>query len=187
MESLFVVEGNSVIPQPEVLLLEPFSNIWKAHPKPLAIDIIAYIYFMVSYAQRNVFAGYPKEQRAGKILSTLPSGPEIDQLISNNLIDTESPMQLLKELQQEASVSMRFYESAIEAAEKMIRFFNEFSFSERSPKTGLPLYKPADITRALKETTEVLKTLQGLREKVQQELLESSRATKQRQVNPFER
>jgi hypothetical protein len=186
MEGLFIIEGNKVMPNPELIMLEPFRIIWDTFQKELALDVIGYCYFMVSYSTRNPFVGYEPELKSGQILSSLPSGPEIQQLMADGL-DLKPAMILLDELQEEASHSMRFYKAALAGTEKMISFFNTFDLSAVSSKTGLPLYKPADITRALKETSEVLKTLQGLRDKVMQETLDASRATKKRIVNPFER
>ena len=54
-------------------------------------------------------------------------------------------------------------------------------------KTGNLLYKPADITRALKDTNDILKTMNSLKEKVYQELYEDSKAKGGREVNYFEK
>jgi hypothetical protein len=186
MEGLFIVEGTRILPSPELLLIDEFRYIWENYEKELAIDIIAYAYFMVSQSSRNIFIGYKEELRSEKILSHLPSGVEINILMTEEKLNINPLIDTLDEFQQKASPSLRFYEASMHGAEKMISFFNSFDFGARTNQ-GNAVYKPADITRALKETAEVLKTLQGLRDKVRQELLESSRATKQRRVNPFER
>lgn len=189
MDTLFIIEGKKVLPTPELLLLEPFRKIWEDYEKEYALDIMAYIFFMTSHnPDKNPFIGYSEMEKAGKVLSSLPSGQLIQaKLLEEGEDDILSAMSLISELEDEGSPSMNFYRSSLNAAQSIISFFNDIDLSRTSPKTGMPLYKPADITRALKETTEVLKTLQGLKDKVRQELFDSSRTTKERRISKFER
>jgi hypothetical protein len=55
-----------------------------------------------------------------------------------------------------------------------------------NPRTGNPLYKPADITRALKEVNDIIRTLNSIKEKVYQELAEDSKGKAGREINYFE-
>lgn len=183
---LFIVENNIVRPTAEALLLEPFNAIWENDETPkkdIALKKFAYVEFMCSYKKSNPFVGYTDETlRSQKILEAIN--------MDNTLLDEKAivdAMKLYITLQEEASPSLRFYKSAVEASEKMIEFFENFDLMAVNSRTGNLLYKPADITRALKDVNEILKTMTSLKEKVYQELYEDSKAKGGREVNYFEK
>jgi hypothetical protein len=68
----------------------------------------------------------------------------------------------------------------------MKNFFDTFDMTEKSERTGLPVYKPGDITRALNDTDKVLQNLNSMKEKVEQELFEQTKTRSNKQINPFE-
>ena len=185
---IFVVRDGKVSVTPEVLLIYPFNQIWEEDTEELAIRKFTFIEFMCSRKKSNPFIEYKMDERPSKILISFSSN-ENDEII--NAIPTDelviSAMDVYNKLQNEASISLRFYESAIAAAEKMNEFFINFDLNKVNFKTGTLLYKPADITRALKDVNEVLKTLGGLKVKVQQELYEDVKGKAGREINHFEK
>ncbi len=183
---VFILENGIVKPTPELLLLPEFNQLWnRFEDKEIAMKLLAYVYFFSSMRKENVYAGYTDpNERKEKIIS----GLKIDRkLIKDNIDIINKCIGVIKQFQKEASPSLKFYESALNAANKMANFFNNFDFNRVSPRTGMPLYKPADITRALKDTNEILKTLTSMKEKVHKELYEASKGKGGREINYFER
>ena len=70
-------------------------------------------------------------------------------------------------------------------AEQMKTFFNNLDISEVNSKTGNPLYKPKDITSALNDANRTLETLDSMKEKVEQELFETTKNKGQKEISPF--
>ena len=50
----------------------------------------------------------------------------------------------------------------------------------------MPLYKPKDISGAINDSEQNIRTLHNLKEKVEQELFEAVKTRSNRQINPFE-
>ena len=65
-------------------------------------------------------------------------------------------------------------------------FFLNFDLNERNTRTGMPLYKPKDISGAINDSEQNIRTLHNLKEKVEQELFEAVKTRSNRQINPFE-
>lgn len=182
MAFLFIVENGIAKPNTETLLISPFKEIWDrdlSASKDIAIKEFTFIEFMSSKKKTNPYAGYDVEMRYNRLREELFSESwEMDDLIEQSLIK-------VKDFQEKSSVTYKYYTSAVSAAEKMIRFFNDFSFDTLGPR-GLPLYKPKDITGALNDTSKVLQNLNTMKEKVEQELFEQTKTQGNKEINPFE-
>ena len=182
MAYLFVTENGIAKPNTETLLISPFKEIWGRDPsvdKDIAIKEFTFIEFMSSKKKANPYAGYADDARYAKLKGELFSEDwEMDTLIEAGLVK-------IKNFQEEGSVTYKYYTSAVTAAEKMIKFFQDFSFSTLGPR-GLPLYKPRDITSALNDTNKVLQNLNTMKEKVEQELFEQTKNRGNKEINPFE-
>ena len=63
---------------------------------------------------------------------------------------------------------------------------DEIDLNERNTRTGMPLYKPKDISGAINDSEQNIRTLHNLKEKVEQELFEAVKTRSNRQINPFE-
>lgn len=183
MAFLFKVENSVAKPNVETLLVSPFQDIWerdKSKDKSRATKEFTFIEFMTSKKKTNPYAGYDEDKRYEKLKELLfPVDWQPDLLI-------EQAMAKVVEFQQEASQTYQYYISASKAAEKMRTFFNTFDINERNERTGNPVYKPADITRALNDTDKVLQNLNSMKDKVEQELFEMTKSRNNRQINPFE-
>jgi hypothetical protein len=182
--SLFIVENNIAKPNMETLLITPYKEMWErdeSKGKEIAIKEYTFIELMASKKHSNPYAGLSDNERFERLKLMLFT-PEwvMDKLI-------EQGLSLYVEFQQEASPTYSYYLSVLTATEKMKQFFNEFDMTEKNERTGLPVYKPSDITRALNDTDKVLQNIHNMKEKVEQELFETTKTKSNKTINPFEK
>jgi len=185
---LFGVKSSEIRVTMECLMIEPFKSIWKKDGPDIGTQKFTYIEFMCSMKKNNVFIGYKIEERGKKILTNcFPSitSEEMSNIINDPLV--VQGMKIYNELQNEASPAIRFYESAVVAADNLVEFFNTIDLDARNLRTGALLYKPKDITNALKDVKDILKTLSSLRSEVIQELYEDVKGKAGREINYFEK
>lgn len=183
MSFLFQIQGRVVFPNPETILISPFKEIWerdKSESKEGAIMEFTFIEFMTSMMKSNPYREYPEDKK--------------EEILKKDIIKDEDwqPDDLVKaamdkiiEWQNEGSISYKYWMSNKEATEKMIEFFNSFDINERNPKTLNPIYKPRDIISAVGDAEKVLKTLDSLKTKVDEELYETSRNKSGKEISPF--
>lgn len=181
---LFIIDGTRVMPHPSTLMIEPFRKIWENNKVEIALAKYAYIEFMCSYKKSNPFIGYENpSDRSKKIIEFIR---ELDDDIVNSDSSIQEAITFYQEKQHEASITLQYYESAVSAAQKTSRFLKDIDLGMIGPK-GYPIYKPADITRALKDTDDVLKTLIAMEDKVIKEITDSEKGKGGRQINYFEK
>lgn len=183
MSVLFTVENKIVKPNTETLLIHPFSEIWNrdvSEDKMFAIEDFSYIEFMESVRKTNPYSGYDAVTRREKLISELIT--RSDWVEDDLIIKARAKM---REFQVEASVTYNYYMSSKIAAEKMQNFFTTFSMTTVNERSGLPLYKPKDITSALNDTSRVLENLSALRDKVDNEIFEAVKNKGQKVISPF--
>lgn len=183
MAYLFVVENKIAKPNDETLLISPFKEIWERDisiDKEVALKELTFIEFMSSKKKTNPYGGYDDEARFEQLRKDIFDETwEMDALVEKGLIK-------INEFQIEASATFQYYLSALTAAEKMRSFFGTFNINERNERTGNPVYKPSDITRALKDTSGVLTDLSKMKEQVEQDLFEKTKTRGDKVINPFE-
>lgn len=183
MAHLFQIEDNAVVPYPEVLLIQPFKSIWnrdRSKSKEKALRDFTYIEFMTSAKASNPYSQTPRDMRHKSILKNLefPSTWKVDEKIREG-------MHYIEEEQRKTSSAYLYYLSAVNAADKMTRFFNNVDISEVNPKTLNPIYKPKDITNTLMDTEKVLSNLDNLRKKIEAELFETVKTKADKVISPF--
>lgn len=182
MAFLFTIENSVAIPNTETLLISPFKEIWerdKTKDKEVALKEFTFIELMTSKKKSNPYSGYSDDIRFERLKEVLfHEDWEINPLMERALIK-------VVEFQKDASPTYSYYMAVLEAAEKMKSFFKEFDINERNEK-GVPVYKPAEITRALNDTDKVLQNLDSMKEKVEQELFEQTKTRSNKVINPFE-
>jgi len=184
---LFKVEGTLVVPTEHALLIPPYSDIWDedtSKGKEEAKRAFAYIELNCSYKKSNPFKGYSDEIRKEKVGQAVyrddyESFEETDYIIEG--------MELYHTLRIEAAPTLQYYLSAKAGAEKMMNWLDTFNMETVNSRTGLPLYKPREITSALKDTYDVMKTLNALEEKVYEQLFETVRTKGGKEINYFEK
>jgi len=183
---LFRVEGTLVVPTEHALIMYPYSEIWDRDPDPKKAEAkrqFAYIELNCSYKKSNPYKGFADDVRKTKVLQAIyredADSFEEDELIVRG-------MELYEELRVEASTTLQYYLSAKAGAEKMMKWLDDFDMDDVNTRTGLPLYKPREITTALKDSYDVMKTLNAMEEKVQEQLFESIKTKGNKEINHFE-
>ena len=183
MAFLFIVENNIAKPNVETLLISPFKDIWerdKSTTKERAIKELTFIEFMSSKKKTNPYAGYDDEKRFEILKKTFFDETwQMDAMVEQGLIK-------INEFQKEASPTYKYYIDNLETAERTRKFLKEIDLSERNERTGNPLYKPKDVTSAIIDAEKVILTLASLKEKVEQELFETTKTKGNKAINPFE-
>lgn len=183
MPALFMIENRAVIPYPEVLLIEPFKTIWardKSEKKDYAMEEFAYMEFLTSMRVSNPFRQYDeaeKEKIVRKAIITR-KGWKPDKKIKEG-------MESLIKFQTEASSTYSYYMSTKALAEKMKKFYHKVNLNQVNPKTLNPLYKPKDITAALKDTEQFITSSDAIAKKVEEELQDTSRNRGGKRVSYF--
>lgn len=185
---MFTIENGIVRPNEETLAIYPFSEMWRrdssTHKERVNAEF-KFIEFYCSPKKTNPFFGYPrgkirKDKITENIKETIPDfNPE------DNLIFTA--IKQYDEFWENASPKLSYYKSNIKAAKNLEEFFNELDMTKTNPRTGLPIYKPKEITSALGDAQVVLKNLASIEEQVYQEIYDSAKSKANRKVNPFER
>jgi len=164
----FNIVNSKVVPNTEVLLLEPFKTIWErdeSKNKAVAYKELSYIEFASSYKNTNPYKDYSDAIKREKIAYDVFGDRkwEPDHLI-------ELAINYIENYQEEVSLSYTFFKSAKKAAHNVIEFYNQVDLSERNLKTGNPIYKPKEIIDSLRTAEDTLAALQRLEDKVAQEL-----------------
>lgn len=183
MSLLFTVEAKIVQPSIETLLISPFKEIWErdiTEDKRYAIEDFAYMEFVTSVQKSNVYSGYSEDTKKEKVKKDIISREDWqeDALIIKGMVE-------IIKFQKEASVTYNYYMSAKIAAEKLQDFFNDFAMDAVNVKSGMPLYKPKDITTALNDTSKILENLNTLRDKVDNELFEEIKSRAGKEISIF--
>lgn len=183
MAFLFVIENSVAKPNTETLLISPFKEIWErdtSKDKSKAIKEFTFIELMSSKKKTNPYSGYSDSIRFEKLREMLFDKKwTMDILIEKALVK-------IKDFQEEASPTYKYYIDNLEAAEKTRKFLKNIDLSSKNDKTGNPLYKPKDVTSAIIDTEKIIQTLSSLKEKVEQELIDSVKTKNNKQINPFE-
>jgi hypothetical protein len=183
MAYLFEVQNKTVIPTTETLLTEPYKTIWerdKTEKKEIAIKEFSYVEFITSMKKSNPYRQYPEEKKHEVLFEALNFDKKWkpDKYI-------EQAIEKLRQLQKKGSSTYSYYMAAKSAAEKMKDFFEQVDLNERNFKTGLPIYKPKDLTSALNDTEKVLGNLKALEKKVEEELYDDSKTRSQKVIGYF--
>ncbi len=183
MAYLFKVEGKAVFPTEEVLLIPPFSEIWnrdKSKDKRTAMQEFAFIEFVGSMKKTNPYKGYDSSLRARKVAEDIVTvkGWEPDEKVIEGV-------KRIDEFQKNASATYSFFKSVKKAAENLKSFFNSVDLTMTNLKTGNPMYKPADITRAISDAEKILNSLKSLETKVEEELYEETKTKGNKEISPF--
>lgn len=183
MAHLFKIEGSLVSPFEETLLIPPFKDIWdrdKSKGKEEALKEMAYIEMMTSLLATNPYKGYTEEVRKIVLIKDLfkNNGWEPDELVLQGI-------DKIKEFQTEASQTYAFYASAVKAKDTLQNFFNTVDLGKMNYKTGVPIYKPKELTSALLDVDKITANLDGLKKKVEEELFEAVKVKGQKEISPF--
>lgn len=183
MAYLFKIEGKAVFPTTEILLVNPFKEIWardKTKGKSEAMEDFAYIEFMTSMLKSNPYKGYSTEVKEKVIIADVITRKDWkpDQLILEG-------MEYIFKQQKEGSASYTLYLSTLQAKEKLESMFRTIDLNERNFKTGMPVYKPKELSTAMLDVDKITTALSTLEKKVEEELFDSVRTKGAKEISPF--
>ena len=188
MAYLFELIGNRAKPVTEALLIYPFKDIWSRDSstnKSNAIKEFTFIEFMSSIKPTNPYVGYSEDERREKLCKDIFDGKRKDLLLKQDKV-VEDGIEYIKDLQYNGSATYRYYAANLEGANKLRKFFLDLDMSEKN-KSGMPVYKPNEITKALNDADKILTSLANMRSKVEKEIYDMERARGDKQINYFER
>lgn len=183
MAYLFKVEGKIVQPNTETLLIEPFKTIWerdKSKGKEYALEEFTYIEFMTSMLKSNPYKGYASDVKHKVVSEAVitQKGWQPDKLVIDG-------MQYIFDLQKNGSPTYTLYMSTLQAKEKLEKFFRNVDLNERNFKTGVPIYKPKELSTAMLDVDKITASLAVLERKVTEELFDEIKTKGQKEISPF--
>ena len=181
MSYLFEIKGYNVVPREEILLIEPFRSIWNSYKnKDLALKVFAYIEFMSSPYKSNPFRNYPEDEKHDKIVRKIFGNSKWKP---NNKV--KKAIKDLHQMYLDMNSSYRYYITAKKSIEKTLKFLESIDYYKINPKTGLPIYKPKDITAALKDLRQVKADMDALEKKMFEEFEEDMKVRSGKKISPF--
>lgn len=121
-------------------------------------ESLLYIYHMGSY--RSPYYNYDRSERKSKVIKDFC--PDLKILPNHQLA-----IDKFIELQQ--TPNMRFLDACLEGMNKLKNFLLTVDLNSVDDK-GKLLYKPYDITSALKEAGKIIESIEALKEKVKKEM-----------------
>jgi len=195
MLDIFEFKDGKLLLTTEALMHPVLKKIYDSDTTPNkgeAILKFTFLNYMVSYKKTNPFIGYHDlQERATKIVNSLYKGREdvnLDMLIEEYLssVNMQTAYIVLMEMQNDASPSLKLYKAAIEGSNKLSNFLESVNLNQKT-NSGSAVYKPMDVTNAIKESTGVVVSLQKLKDAVDSELSEANNTVRNRQVGYFER
>lgn len=183
MALLFIIEGKIVKPFPETLLVPPFDEIWYRDDSPgkeIALKEFTYIEFMSSRLKSNPYKGYNTEDRKRKIIEDCVKIEDWqpDVVVLDGIRRCE-------EFQVKASGNYSLLMDTLKAKEKLQELFRVIDLKERNSRTGMPIYKPKELSSAMQDVDKLATSLYSLEKKVEEELYDAVRVKGQKEISPF--
>lgn len=168
----------------QALLIPEIKEIWdrdKDIKKSVAIQELSYVEFMTSPRKHNPYREFKGDEKKKQVIKDLIKIPDWkpDEIVNKVIL-------IIENFYEKGSQSYRYFLSVKKAIQNMEDFFNNVDLEEKNFKTGNPLYKPSDITRALNDVEKILQSFKSLEKRVQEELLESkSKIQADKVISPF--
>jgi hypothetical protein len=185
MELFQLINNKYAYPSTHALLIEPFKSIWESDTSEgnlEAIKILTYVELLCSPKKSNPYFGIPEEQRPEAVKKQVWGDSPPDAENATIIMDA---VQTYKRLLNHSSPSFDLYDSAMAAAEKLKAQLKNINFNERT-KGGAMVIKPKDVTSALKEIPDVMKSMEQLRNKLNQDLVDEAKTRNDRDIGSYE-
>lgn len=182
---IFRIKDNKVIIDPILLTIPEFKSIWErdtTKDKSIAEQELLYTFFMSEQKKdSNPYIDYSESTKSESIIKDhvkikdwKPDGLVI-RAIEKNI-----------EFQERGNGSLRMLNSLKKSRENLINFFNNLDIEQTDDK-GKPIYKPAEILKAMKEAEGAISTIEALEEKVKREdITKKGRGQKNIKASEFE-
>lgn len=159
---IFELEGNYPVIITEHLMIPEFKLLWerdKSKDKSKAKTELAYIYFMMDI--KSSYLAYSQEEMEEKINEDLFKNKKYkpDQVV----IDA-----MKRYVEFSDTPSTNLLKAGRIGAEKLRSFLLSVNLNERT-KSGMPVYKPQEISKTISELDKVVESLKKLEENVRKE------------------
>lgn len=180
---LFEVREGRAMPSTHALLIKPFKTIWEedtTKTKEEAIKAFTFIELLCSPKKSNSYSGYTEGERYTKL--KLAIYEDEAYLLPGLVVDG---IMKYEEFLENASPSYPLLKDAVAASVKFRKQLGEMDLSERT-KSGTAVYKPKDISSAFKDLPDMAKSIETLRDRVNQELLAETKTRNNREIGHYE-
>lgn len=178
------MQNGKAFPSIHALLIDPFKTMWendisKQHED--SIKKFTYIELVCNPKKSNPYAGYSEEDRPTKVKKEVFKD-------ENYSIDSDIVLATMKyiELLNDASPTYGMYMAALAAGNRLKVFLSTLNPDEKNPN-GTYMLKPAEINKAIKEIPDTMKSLEALRNKVNEELTDEVKTRKDRKIGRYEK
>lgn len=178
----FDVHDLVAVPTAQLLAIPDYAEISdRDHSlkKERAVREFSFIFFMVSMTRQNPFRAYNEGVKSQKIIERL--FPE------ENWTPDAVVIRQCKQYKRDIEMSLMTYSMIVSskiAIEKVKYFYENVDLDERNTRTGSLLYKPKDVTGAIRESIDLMRQLTDLEKKITEEELSGNKADKE--ANYFE-
>jgi len=162
--NLFDLKDRKVIVSTEALLIPEFKELWsrdKTKDKEKAIKELSYIYFSTDFKSPYVQSadiGFAARVVAKDFMKDPKYKPDksIEEAIDKYIELQETP-------------SMRLLKASLKTISNLTNYLETVNLHERD-KNDRPIYKPNDVTSALKAIGPVIESLNKVKEQVEREV-----------------
>jgi hypothetical protein len=185
---LFEYRDGRAFPSIHALIIEPFKSLWEkdtTEDHGECVKVFTYIELLCSPKISNPYYTVHESVRPAKLKRDIWGDENYESQLYGTL-ELISAIRKYKELLLDSAPGYSTLLSAISAANTLEDYLNQLNLNERT-KGGVMVIKPADVTKALKDIPDVVKSLKRAREEVHNDLKESSKTRNEREIGPFER
>lgn len=150
---MFSVNGNSVEPTAEILLVPEFSKLWDSDTTASKIKArIAFAYIYHSLDPNSLYVNY--FDRESQALNDFFEGKSIPAIVKEAFNKYKALI---------TTPEQRLLEGSLSAADKLADYFSTIDFSEIDEKGNL-VHDPHKLMASLQKVSGVIKSLKELRE-----------------------
>ena len=165
MKDLFDLKDRKITFSPQALEIPELKVIWdtdKTKDKSKAVTKLSYIYFLCDFKSPYVLSVPPESLKStvGRdFMKDEDYEPDVKMILA---------IKKYRELQR--TPSMGLLEASTTTIHKLSSYLRSVDLTERD-KSGKPLYKPSDVTNALKSIGGIVESLSKVREQIEKETI----------------
>jgi len=165
VKDLFDLKDRKITFSPQALEIPELKVIWdtdKTKDKSKAVTKLSYIYFLCDFKSPYVLSVPPESLKStvGRdFMKDEDYEPDVKMILA---------IKKYRELQR--TPSMGLLEASTTTIHKLSSYLRSVDLTERD-KSGKPLYKPSDVTNALKSIGGIVESLSKVREQIEKETI----------------
>lgn len=165
---LFDLQKRRVIVHTKALLVPEFKAIWdrdKKKDKEKAIQELSYVYFATDYKSPYIQSADP-DLTHNIVAKDFMKDP-------NYKPDKAIAAAIAKYIELQQTPSMRLLKASLKTISNLTSYLETINLHDRD-KNDRPVYKPADVTSALKSIGPIIESLNKVKEQVEKEVAQSA-------------